>query len=165
MNLQVAGGSPSLTWPAALTCNQCPQPRFCWARGLKCSVSHTHEPWRLSYPLLPKLSTYTSAIMKSYSPCPNPQEKEFWGLIPIIHVIDEARVTQFKGGDGRAEKCDPVSWLSCYRPFSNRKFFRLDILWGSCPVPGHGLETWFKRENVFQVHNNLQTNNYNLTGF
>lgn len=32
-------------------------------------------------------------------------------------------------------------------------------------MPGHGLETWFKRENVLQVPNHLQINYYNLTGF
>lgn len=29
----------------------------------------------------------------------------------------------------------------------------------------HGLETWFKRENVLQIPNNLQINYYNLTVF
>lgn len=70
VNLQVAGGSASLTWPGALTCNECTQ-------GRKRSISHTST---LKTVLSPTSKAFYFHIPLSWNhQVHSPQEKEFGG--------------------------------------------------------------------------------------
>lgn len=125
MNLQAAGGSPSLNWPGAITRSECPQPRLRWARGLKFSVPYTQAPWKLPYPLLPMLHTHTSHHHIMELPRNLPPKMAPEGLTQIIHVIDVAEVTQLREVGG-TEKGHLGILIVIYNPFSHRKFLHED---------------------------------------
>lgn len=112
--------------------------------GSGSAPSHTPKPSRRSYPLLPKLSTYTPRcheIIKS-TPLP-PSKKRNLKPIQIIHVVDEARVTQLSEGDGKGRKMCSCILVVMYQSFPNRKF-----LWWLGSVALSGWCVYFRSDKL-----------------
>lgn len=93
----------------------------------KAGSAPSHTPVTLKMVLSPTskafyLHTPLSWNHQVHAPPPCPPRKGIWRPIQIIHVVDEARVTQLSEGDGKGRKMRSCILVVMYQPFPNRKF-------------------------------------------
>lgn len=139
MNLQGAGGSHPLhlAWNSRL--QWISSAKILLSTGPKSAPSHMPKHPE-DYPM-PYFKTFHFHILLSWNQSPHPFPPKKWergSLIQIIRVIDEARVTRLREGVERAEKCDPVSWLSCINHFPTENSY---MMVRPCGPIGLGIST------------------------